>query len=84
MAEKTGIINRFIKNISALGLTGAADTRDGLTMVADGMSPGGTITKDAMIVTGRLTEPKDTFLRIITNITDRFINSSITIIIVIK
>jgi hypothetical protein len=84
MAEITGIIKRSIKNISAPGITGATDTRDGLTMVADGMSPHGTVTKNTMIVIGRLPEPKYTLLSIITNITDRFINSGITINTVIK
>jgi hypothetical protein len=84
MAEITGIIKRSIKNISAPGIKGATDTRDGLTMVADGMSPHGTVTKNTMIVIGRLTEPKYTLLSIITNITNRFINSGITINTVIK
>jgi hypothetical protein len=87
MAEITGIIKRSIKNISAPGITGATDTMDGLTMVADGMSPPGVITKNILIVIGLRTEPKDTLLSIVTNITDRFINTGIagiTIITVIK
>ena len=87
MAEKTGIVKRSIKNIFAPGITGATATTDGLTMVADGMGPHGTITKNTMIVIGRLTEPKDMLLSIITNITNGFINSGITgstIITVIK
>jgi len=87
MAQKIGIINRSGTSISALNITGATDTRDGLTMVADGMSPPGVITKNIMIVIGRPTEPKDTLLSIVTNITDRFINTGITgitIITVIK
>ena len=84
MAEKTGIKKRSIKNISAPVNTGATDTVDGLTMVADGMSHPGIITEKILIVIGRRTEPKDTLLSIITNITDRFINSGITINTVIK
>jgi hypothetical protein len=34
-------------------------------MVADGMSPRGTITKNTMIVIGRFTEPKDRFFKTI-------------------
>ncbi|MGD8295247.1 MAG: hypothetical protein PVH37_05490 [Desulfobacterales bacterium] len=49
-------------------------------MVADGISPHGTITKDTMIVIGRLTEPKDMLLGIITNIADRFISTGMAII----
>ncbi|MEX1327547.1 MAG: hypothetical protein AB1Z29_12150 [Desulfobacterales bacterium] len=60
---------------------------DGLTMVANGMSPCGTVTEYTMIVIGRFTELNYTLLSIIANITDRFINSGITgskIITVIK
>ena len=87
MAETTGIIKSSITNISAPGITGAMDTIDGFIMVADGMSPPDVITKNILIVIGRLTEPKDTLLSIITNITNRLINSGITgstIITVIK
>jgi hypothetical protein len=80
MAEINGIIKRPIKNISAPAITKATDTRDGLTMVADGISPHGTITKDTMIVIGRLTEPKDMLLGNITNIADRFISTGMAII----
>jgi hypothetical protein len=80
MAEKTGLIRRSIKNIYAPAITGAMETRDGLTMVADGISPHGTITKDTMIVIGRLTEPKDMLLGNITNIADRFISTGMAII----
>jgi hypothetical protein len=84
MAEITGIIKRSIKSISVPDNTGATDTMDGLTMVVDGMSPAGIITKNILIVIGRLTEPKDTLLSIVTNITDRFISTGMTIITVIK
>jgi hypothetical protein len=84
MAEITGIIKKSIKNISAPGITGAVDTMDGLTMVADGMSSPDVIIKNVFIVIGRLTEPKDTLLSIVTNITDRFIGIDTTIITVIK
>jgi hypothetical protein len=83
MAEITGIIRRSIKNIYAPAITGAMETRDGLTMVADGISPHGTITKDTRIVIGRLKEPKDMLLSIITNIADQFIGTGMTIIAVI-
>ena len=84
MAEITGIIRRSIKNIYARAITGATQTRDGLTMVADGISPHGTITKDTIIVIGRLIAPKDMLLGIITNIADRSISTGMTIIAVIK
>jgi hypothetical protein len=80
MAEKTGIIIRLETSISALNMTGATDTRNRLTLAAGGMSTPGVITKNIMIVIWRLTEPKDTLLRTVTNITDRFINTIITAI----
>ena len=83
MAEITGIIKRLIKNISAPGNKEATDTMDGLTMVADGMGPRDTTTKNTMIVIGRPIKPKDTLLSIIINITDRFISSGITVITII-
>ena len=47
-------------------MTGATDTGNRLTIVADGMSTHGVITKNIMIVIRRPTEPKDTLLSTIT------------------
>ena len=86
MAEKTGIIRKSIKDIYAPAITVAMETRDGLTMVVDGINPHGTIikdsiiTKDNIIVIGPLTEPKDMLLGNITNIADRFISTGMAII----
>ena len=87
MAEKTGIINRSGTSISALNLTGATDTINRLVIAPEGMRTPGVITKNSMIVIRRPTEPKDTLLSAVTNITDRFIITGIadiTIITAIK
>ena len=80
MAQKTGIINRSGTSISALNMTGATNAGNRLTTAADGMSTPGVITKNIMIVIRRPTEPKDTLLSTIKNITDRFITTIVTAI----
>ena len=80
MAQKIGIINRSGTSISALNMTGVTDIRNRLTIAAGGMSTPGVITKNIMIVIWRLTEPKDTLLSTVKNITVRFITTIVTAI----
>jgi len=80
MAEKSGIINRSGTSISALNLTGATDTINRLIIAPEGMSTPGVITKNSMIVIRRPTEPKDTLLSTVKNITDRCINTIVAAI----
>ena len=80
MSEKTGIKNRPGMSISALNMTGVTDIRNRLTIAAGGISTPGVITKNIMIVIWRLTEPKDTLLSTVKNITVRFITTIVTAI----
>jgi hypothetical protein len=80
MAEKTGIKNMSGISISALNMTGAPDTGYRLTTSADGLSTPDVITQNITIVIGRPTEPKDTSLNTVKNITDRSINTILTAI----
>ena len=80
MAQKIGIINRSGTSISALNMTGVTDIMNRLTIAAGGMSTPGVITKNIMIVIWRLTEPKDTLLSTVKNITVRFITTIVTAI----
>jgi len=78
MAKKAGTINRSEISISALNLTGATDIGNRLTITADAMSTPGGITKNIMFIIPWPTEPKDTPLSTIADITDRFTNTILT------
>jgi hypothetical protein len=80
MAEKTGIKNRSGMSISAPNMTEATDTGNRLITAAGGINTPGVITKNIMIVIWRPTEPKDTLLSTVKNITDRSINTILTAI----
>jgi hypothetical protein len=75
MAAKTGIKNRPGMSISALNMIGATDTGNRLTTATGGINTPCVITKNIMIVIRRPTEPKDTPLSTVKNITDRSINT---------
>jgi hypothetical protein len=78
MAEKTGIINRSGMSISALNMTGATDTGNRLATATGGINTPSVITKNIMVVIRRPTEPKDTLLSTVKDITDRSMDSIIT------
>jgi hypothetical protein len=75
MAAKTGIKNRPGMSNSALNMTGATDTGNRLATATGGINTPCVITKNIMIVIRRPTEPKDTPLGTVKNITDRSINT---------
>jgi hypothetical protein len=78
IAQETGTINRTEISTSALNLTRATDIGNRLTIAAEAMSTHGVITKNIMLVIRRPTEPKDTPLSTIADITDRFTNTILT------